>query len=272
MKIIVIGAKGMLGTDLVKLLNSTKHDVVAWDIDEIDITKKDEMRKIINEKPDAVINCAAFTNVDLAESEREACYAVNVTGVTNLTDVCKELNCVLVHISTDYVFDGEKASYDEDDKKNPLNYYGKTKSEGEDIIKRGLSKYYILRTSWLFGKNGNNFVESIKRLAKERKELVVVDDQISRPTYAKDLAGAILGALEKKIPFGLYHITNSGKCTRFEFAQKIVEFLGLKTKIIPGKTIQFPSPARRPKSSVLNNNKQEELRDWKDALREYLKE
>jgi len=272
MKILIIGSKGMLGTDLMQELSKTDFEILGWDIQDIDITKEEDMPSIEQENPDIIINCAAYTNVDGAETEKEKCYAVNVTGVKNLVNACKKLNIPLVQISTDYVFNGEKQGYDENDEKDPINYYGKTKAEGEDLIIKNLKKYYIIRTSWLFGKNGKNFVETIIRLCNKKDEIKVVNDQIGSPTYTKDLSKEIINIINKmdKYKYGIYHLTNSDKCSWFEFAQEIAKLSKAKCKIKQCTTEEFPKLARRPKFSILNNNKTEKLRSWKEALEEYL--
>lgn len=270
MKAIVTGAKGMLGADLVEELKNSNFEVIALDYSDFDITNKNDMKKLILEKPGVVINCAAYTNVDLAETEKEKCALINIEGVKNLTLACKECNSILVQISTDYVFDGTKESYNEIDVKNPINYYGETKSKGEDFIISNLKNYYIVRTSWLFGKNGKNFVDTISKLAKEKQELKVVDDQKGKPTFTKDLSEALIKLISTKMPFGVYHITNSGICSWFEFAKKIIEINKSTCIIKPCTTLDFPRPAKRPKFSVLNNNKFNLLRSWESALKEYL--
>jgi len=274
MKILIIGSKGMLGSDLVKELSKTDNEIIAWDLEDIDITKEQDMLKIEQANPDIIINCAAYTNVDLAETEKEICHKVNVTGVQNLTNTSKKLDIPLIHISTDYVFNGEKQEgYDEDDKKDPINYYGKTKSEGEDIIINNLDKYYIIRTSWLFGKNGKNFVETMLKLFKEKEEIKVVNDQIGSPTYTKDLSRGIINIIKNKnrYKYGIYHITNSDKCSWFEFANEIKRLTNSNCIINPCTSEEFPTPAKRPKFSILNNNKTEKLKNWKEALKEYIK-
>ncbi|MFA6420248.1 MAG: dTDP-4-dehydrorhamnose reductase [archaeon] len=271
MKIIVIGSKGMLGTDLVYELKKNKSNIiVALDINEVDITKEESLQKIVLEKADFVINCAAYTNVDLAETNKEKCFAINVTGVKNLVKTCKNMGSTLIHISTDYVFDGKKEGYDELDKKNPINYYGLTKSLGEDELIKNTDKYYLVRTSWLFGKNGKNFIEIIKSISQNKSSIKVVTDQTARPTYTIDLAKQIIYLIENKTPFGIYHITNSGKCSRFLFAKEIINLLKLNCVVEPCATNEFPSAAKRPTFSVLNNNKLPQLRKWEIALAEYL--
>jgi len=274
MRILVIGSKGMLGSDLTEELNKIGNTILGWDVSDIDITKKHEMIKIAGVKPDVLINCAAYTNVDLAEKEREKCFDVNVRGVANLVDVCKKHEITLVHISTDYVFDGSREEYDEGDEKNPLNVYGKTKSEGEDVIRKNLKKYYLIRTSWLFGKKGKNFVETMLKLCSEREKVRVVNDQVGRPTYTRDLCKAIVEIISNQpnYEYGVYHATNSGKCSWFEFAREIIKLKKLSCSIEPCTTEEFPRDAKRPKYSVLNNNKLPQLRSWKDALKAYLNE
>jgi dTDP-4-dehydrorhamnose reductase len=271
MKVVVIGSKGMLGVDLVNELNKNgTFEVVAFDYSNLDITKEVDMKQIADEKPDFLINCAAYTNVDLAETEKDKCFLVNVEGVKNLVKTCNKINSVLVQISTDYVFDGNKESYDEEDEKNPCNYYGKTKADAENYVSFNLNKYYIIRTSWLFGKNGKNFVDTICKLANEKNELKVVNDQIGRPTYTIDLSKSLIQLLLAKKPFGIYNITNSGKCSWFEFAKKIIELTKLNCAIKSCTTFEYPRPAKRPKCSVLNNNKFDQMRSWELALKDYL--
>jgi len=271
MKIFLVGNRGMLGSDLINELQKTKHKISSSNSDEIDITKKQDMKKIKSKKPEILINCSAYTNVEKAEDKKEKAYAVNTEGVKNLVNICKEQNIPLIHISTDYVFNGKKGNYDENDIKNPLNVYGKTKSDGEEIIIDNLEKYYIVRTSWLFGKNRKNFVETIINLCEEREEIKVVKDQFGRPTYTKDLSEGIINLIESKKPYGIYHLTNSGSCSWYEFAKEISELKNLECKISPCTSVEFPTKAKRPKSTILNNNKTKELRPWKIALEDYLK-
>lgn len=272
MKILVVGSRGMLGTDMIKELEESnkKFTVTGWDKGDLDITNKEDIEKIYMLKPEIIINCAAYTNVDLAEKEREKCHEVNVTGVKNLVEYCKTNKVMLVQISTDYVFDGSKESYDEDDETGAINYYGKTKEEGEKIITQNLKAFYIIRTSWLFGKYGKNFVETIKKLISEKTEIKVVNDQIGRPTLTKDLAKAIIDLISSKKQSGIYHITNSSKCSWYEFAKKIALLQKSDCLIIPCTTAEFPRDAKRPRFSVLNNSRLPDLRSWQEALFEYM--
>ena len=270
MKVLILGSKGMLGTDLVEVFKD--EELYAYDIDEIDITDGAQVNDTIDEiRPECVINTAAYTDVDGAEDNKEVAFKVNAKAVEFIARACKKNGCVLVHISTDYVFDGlKKEGYNEDDIKNPINEYGYSKSKGEDYLIGVLDKYYLIRTSWLFGKNGKNFVNTILRIAKEKDELKVVNDQFGKPTYTKDLAKGIKSLFEK--PFGIYHITNEGSCSWFDFAQEIVKLKKFETKVIPIKSDEMKKAAKRPNYSILINNKTEKLREWRLALKDYLEE
>jgi len=264
-KIIVIGANGMLGSDLISIIPAISFPKTLFDI-----TDDGSYNQLNQLNPDIIINCAAYTAVDNAENDKDKCSKVNTEGVRKLVEYCKNKNIILVQISTDYVFDGEKNGYDEDDKKNPLNFYGKTKADAEDIITSNLTNYYIIRTSWLFGKNGSNFIKKIFKLSNEREELKIVYDQIGSPTYTKDLANAIYKLIKLEKNFGIYHITNSGTCSWFEFAKEILAQEKSKCTLIPISLNEYITPAKRPKYSVLLNHKFDELRSWKEALNDYL--
>jgi len=270
MRVLVIGSKGMLGKDLMEELANPGYEVIGLGLRDLDISKEFDMPKIEAINPDLIINCAAYTNVDKAESERDRCYSTNVTGVKNIVNFCKKNDIIMIQYSTDYVFSGDKEGYNEEDRKQPINYYGETKSQGEDYIINNLNKCYIIRTSWLYGKNGKNFVDTIINLCKDTDEIKVVNDQTGRPTYTKDLSKATIYLIKNKNEYGIYHITNSDKCSWFEFAQEIVKLKGLNSIINPCTSEEFPRDAKRPKFSVLNNNKIESLRSWKEALRDYL--
>lgn len=268
-KIIVLGADGMLGTALKKILNHS--GVHNFNKSEVDITdKKSVFGKISQIKPSIVVNLAAYTNVDACESNQKTAFDVNAEGVKNIAEACKKNNSAMIHISTDYVFDGTKESYNEDDKTNPINIYGKSKELGEKYLIGTLNNYYLIRSSWMFGENGNNFVDTIVSLAKQKKVLRVVNDQYGRPTYTADLAKQIKDMAEMDIPFGIYHITNSNTCTWFEFASKIVEFAKIDCDVQPMPSSELGRPAKRPKYSVLENNKLKPLRSWQSALKEYM--
>ena len=274
MKILILGYKGMLGDELVKVFKKN-NELTLWGRDEIDIAdQKSVESKIGDLKPEVVINAAAYTAVDLAEKEgKEIAYQVNGEAVGFLAEACKKNNSVLIHYSTDYVFNGRnKNGYQEDEKRDPLNEYGQSKARGEELLQKINPKFYLIRLSWLFGINGKNFVETMLRLAKENKELRVVDDQYGKPTYAKDLAQRTRELLESKRPFGIYHLTNEGVCTWYEFAVKIFELAGIEAKVVPVVSSEFPTPAKRPAYSALVNTKLPLSRSWQDALEEYLEE
>jgi len=274
MKILILGHKGMLGDELVKVFKKD-NELTLWDRSEIDIAdRKDVESKIGDLRPEAVINAAAYTAVDLAEKEgKEIAYQVNGEAVGFLAEACKKNNSVLIHYSTDYVFNGRnKNGYQEDEKRDPLNEYGQSKARGEELLQKINPKFYLIRLSWLFGINGKNFVETMLRLAKENKELRVVNDQYGKPTYAKDLAQRTRELLESKRPFGIYHLTNEGVCTWYEFAVKIFELAGIEAKVVPVVSSEFSTPAKRPAYSALINTKLSLSRSWQDALEEYLEE
>ncbi len=272
MKILILGHKGMLGHELVEEFKND-YELVLWDREQIDISKKEEVIKKVSDLcPDVVINAAAYTAVDEAESNKDLAYKVNSCAVGFLATACKEINALFVHFSTDYVFDGENHNgYKENHSYNPINLYGKSKALGEKMILDISPRYYIIRTSWLFGKNGKNFVETMLRLAKENKDIRVVNDQFGSPTYAKDLASEVRKLVESQSPFGIYHITNSGTCNWYDFAVKIFELANLNPKVKPVASKEFPTPAKRPIYSMLINTKLPPMRKWEEALKDYLK-
>lgn len=264
-KTLILGAKGMLGRDLCTVF----PDAIKWDYDELDITDKNLVfKKITSLKPSLVINAAAYTNVDGAESDKETAFRVNADAVGYIAEACNKINADLVHFSTDYVFDGKKKGYTEFDFKNPLNVYGASKAKGEELLMQHTKRYYLVRTCWLFGKHGKNFVDTIIRLARERDKLTIVKDQIGSPTFTKDLAEKVKELIGK--PYGIYNITNDGVCSWFGFASEIVKLKNLKVKILPMRSSQLKRPARRPKYSILLKTKLPAMRNWKDALHEYL--
>ena len=268
MKVLVTGAKGMLGQDLCPILEDEGYEVVETDINNLDITNCSDVEKYLtSENPDFVIHCAAYTNVDKAEEDIENARLINKAGTENLAKASANIGAVMVYISTDYVFDGEKGCpYLPEDKTNPINIYGQTKLEGEEAVKKYCEKYYIARTSWLYGHHGKNFVETMLSL-KDKEEIKVVDDQIGCPTWTVELSNGIIKLIENE-EYGTYHVCGSGETSWYGFAKEIFELSGIKVNLKPCKTEDFPRPARRPKYSVMANNKI--CRNWKIALKDYL--
>ncbi len=278
MKVLVTGANGQLGYDLIKELNKRNIKNIGVDKNDFDITNQSETENfILNSKPDAIIHCAAYTNVNKAENEKDLCYKINVDGTKNIASACKKIDAKMIYISTDYIFDGKKNSpYEIDDNPNPLNFYGKTKLDGENIIKNSLEKYFIVRISWVFGKNGNNFVKTMLNLSQTQNELNIVSDQIGSPTYTVDLS-KILCDMVLTDKYGIYHATNENYCSWYEFAQEIFKISDIKIKLNPVETKDFPSKAKRALNSRLSKKKLPEsnfskLPTWQNALARFLKE
>lgn len=273
-KILIIGGNGMLGQDLNNSFSNDKnYEVTSWDKEDLDITNKEEVLQKISElSPEIIVNAAAYTNVEGCEDNKEICTKVNGRAVRYLARACKEANAILVHYSTDYVFDGnKKEGYKENDTEtNPINTYGESKLIGEKEIKRDLDKYYILRTSWLFGKNGKNFVETMLNLAKDHKELKVINDQHGKPTYTSDLAERTKEIIENPEDFGIYHVTNEDETTWYEFACEIFKQAKKKVKVTPCTSEEYPTKAKRPHYSSLINTKLPKIRSWREALKDYL--
>ncbi|MEJ9151437.1 dTDP-4-dehydrorhamnose reductase [Bacillus smithii] len=277
MKIVITGAKGQLGTDLVDLLSDKGHKVYGYGREELDITNFDQVHQVIsNVKPDVVIHAAAYTKVDLAESEQDQAFLVNAYGTRNVAVASEAVGAKLVYVSTDYVFDGAaNTPYNEFSPTNPMSVYGKSKLAGEQFVRDLHSKFFIVRTSWVYGKNGNNFVKTMLKLAQERDELKVVDDQVGSPTYTVDLARCILDLIQTE-NYGIYHVSNSGHCSWYEFAKAIFEEAGIEVKVNPCTTKDFPRPAPRPAYSVMEHmalrlNGFTEMPNWRDSLKRYLK-
>jgi dTDP-4-dehydrorhamnose reductase len=276
----VTGANGQLGSALRARAFPALDEVFFTDVEEVDITDARAARAFVERhEVDTIINCAAYTAVDRAEEEEERAGRVNRDGAANLARVSLEEGCLLIHISTDYVFDGEHdVPYSEEDPASPRTVYGRTKWEGERAIERSGCMYLIVRTAWLFSEFGENFVKTILRLAGEREELRVVDDQVGCPTYAGDLADALLCLLEvEDLPEyeGVYHYVNEGACTWYEFAREIVALAGKGCRVRPVTTGQYPTRARRPAYSVLDTTRARdvfglEIPGWRDALRRCL--
>lgn len=286
MKFLVTGAKGQLGYDIMRELEKRGYsDAVGVDIEEMDITDSENVDKVItNANPDVVIHCAAWTAVDLAEDEdkQDKVRLVNAVGTENIAKICKKLDCKMIYISTDYVFDGQGTRpWKPDDERNPLNFYGQTKYEGELAVQKNLDKYFIVRIAWVFGQNGKNFVRTMLNLGKTHDKITVVDDQIGSPTYTPDLARLIVDMTESD-KYGVYHATNEGFCSWYEFACEIFrqasEFDSAykNVSVLPVTSDKYPSKAKRPSNSRMNKEKLTEngfkkLPVWQDALKRYIK-
>ena len=292
MKILITGANGMLAKAVRERLK--EHELVLTDlkkpetlegeqIEELDITNLEAVTELVSKiKPDCIINCAAFTAVDKAEEAGEIVERVNAQGPGNLAKAAKENDCILIHISTDYVFGGEleiDKDYKEDDPKAPVTAYGITKLHGEEQVQENTDKYYIFRTAWLYG-DGNNFVRTMLKLGNDKDEISVVADQHGSPTYAVDLANIIAQAIEKKIPYGVYHATNEGYTTWYDFTKAIFEDAGIVCQVNAVTTEKYIemmgiTQAKRPKNSQLSKQKLKaqgiEIPEWEDALKRYLK-
>lgn len=275
MKILITGANGMLAKAVKNELK--ENEIICTDVDDLDITNLEAVREfVIKTKPEYIINCAAYTAVDKAEDQPELAYKINAIGPENLAKAAKEVDAILVHISTDYVFGGDmevSKDYSEDDEKHPVAVYGTTKLAGEEKIESNCLKYYIFRTAWLYGE-GNNFVRTMLSLAKDRQEVSVVNDQHGSPTYAVDLASIIHQAIDKKIPFGVYNATNIGYTTWYEFTRLIYELKNVNCKVKPVTSEEFPRPAKRPKNSQMSKEKLLKqgiiIPTYQDALKRYL--
>jgi len=278
MKILVTGYNGQLGYDVIKELNSRSVECKGVDREDFDITDRDEtVGFICDYAPDAVIHCAAYTAVDRAEDDEENCRKVNVDGTENIAVACEKLKAKMLYVSTDYVYGGDgEAPFETDSPTNPKNVYGVTKLEGEKAVMKYTDKFFIVRTSWVFGINGNNFVKTMLRLGDEKESLNVVCDQIGSPTYTPDLARLICDLIVTD-NYGIYHGTNENYCSWAEFASEIMKLGGKKTVINPVPSSGYPTKAERPYNSRLSKKCLDEagikrLPTWQDALRRFLKE
>ena len=280
--IIIIGSHGMLGQDLVKLFEKdTGWEVFAFDRGEIDITSEDSLRKKIDEiDPSVVVNATGYNAVDKCESdeiEYELAKKINGYGPGKLAKICKENDIPIVHYVSDYIFDGEKGEYAEDDKPNPISNYGRSKLLGEEEIKKNTDKYYLIRTSKLFGAPGRSamskrsFFDTMIHFSKDNSLMKIVDEEKSCFTYTPDLALETKKMIEEPVPFGVYHVINEGPCTWYEAVVELYKQAKIKTKIVPVSGEEFPRPAQRPYVSILINTKLNPLRNYKTALKEYLK-
>ena len=279
MKVLVTGVKGQLGYDVVRELEKRGHTAVGVDIDEMDITDAAAVERVLTEtQPEAVIHCSAFTAVDRAEDETELCRRVNVEGTENIAKICKKLDCKMLYLSTDYIFSGDgERPWEPDDEASPLNAYGQSKYDGELALKKYVEKYFIVRISWVFGINGNNFIKTMLRLGRENGAVKVVDDQIGSPTYTYDLSRLLLDMIESD-RYGAYHATNEGLCSWYEFAKEIFRAAGMNdVSVTPVKSGEFPVKAKRPKNSRMSKEKLVAngftlLPAWQDAVARYMKE
>jgi len=275
MKVLITGGAGQLGTELSQLL-AADCNVQAWDIDKLDVSAGEKtINQIINANPDLVIHCAAYTDVDGCEKNKNQAYCVNAYGTRNIAAACWECNATLVYISTDFVFDGRQTEpYIEFDQTNPLNVYGKSKLAGEKFVKNILNKYFIVRTAWLYGTTGNNFVKTMLKLAAKEKTLTIVNDQVGSPTYTKDLAEVINKLMVTKL-YGTYHVANNGQCSWYQFANEIFDHSNKQIKVKPITSQKITRLAPRPSYSALNNYSLEQtldytMRNWKTALKDCL--
>ncbi len=281
----LIGSKGMLA-QAIQQASVDRYEVLSYDLPEFDLTDRDLVLRVLTaSRPDIIVNCAAYTNVDQCESESALAHKVNGDGAGFLAEAARAIDAVLVHFSTDYVFDGSKTTpYREEDIPAPKSEYGRSKLLGEQkIIDSSLNDYFILRTSWLFGPGGKNFVETIARLAIEREELRVVSDQLGCPTFTRDLAEAMHQLIDHRADYGIYHFSNSGECSWYDFAEKIVEHVSKTTstlvvrRLLPIRTEEYPLPAPRPAYSVFSTDKYTKATGavapgWQDALDRYFAE
>ncbi len=278
MRVFVTGVRGQLGYDVMGELAKRGIEAVGVDIQEMDITDPESVDRVIKEAaPDAVIHCAAYTAVDAAQDNEELCRKVNVFGTANIAKVCKELGIKMMYISTDYVFNGEgERPWEPDDERHPLSVYGQTKYEGELEVTKRLENYFIVRIAWVFGVNGKNFVRTMLNLAKTHDTITVVNDQYGSPTYTYDLARLLVDMILTD-KYGIYHATNEGICTWYEFACEIFRQAGAKVDVVPVSSAQYAAKAHRPTNSRMSKDKLDangfqRLPAWQDALGRYLKE
>lgn len=280
MKLLITGSKGQLGSQIINVLGtkakSDKIVYLALGSKELDITDFSKVRdNIKNFKPDVIINCAAYNQVDDCENNEDYAYKVNALGARNLAIVADEVNAKIMHLSTDYVFNGDnKTPYKEYDTALPINVYGKTKLKGEEYVRNFNNKYFIIRTSWMFSSYGNNFVKTILNLAKDKPQMEIVNDQIGTPTNAEDLVKHILKLIETE-EYGTYHCSCNGECSWYDFAKKIIEYSGIKCKVIPTTSVKLKRKAGRPTFSALDNmmlrcTVGDEMQHWEEALKKFI--
>lgn len=277
MKVLVTGVKGQLGFDIVNLLNAQNVECRGVDIDDFDLTDRAAVLKYtLDYAPDTIVHCAAYTAVDRAEDEKELCEKVNFLGTQNMVEAAKQLDAKFVYFSTDYIFAGTgDQPYEIDAPKAPINQYGYTKYLGEEAVVKELDKYFVCRISWVFGENGANFIKTMLRLSETKDKLTVVDDQIGSPTYTKDITVLVCDMIRTD-KYGIYHVTNEGYCSWYDFAKEIFKQAGVSIQVDPVNSSQYPAKAKRPfnsrmsKQSLIDNGF-DLLPTWKDALSRFLK-
>ena len=274
--ILVTGSTGQLGSDVVKELLKRGYSTLSPNRSELNLCSEDNIRNyILNSNCEAIVHCAAYTQVHKAEDEKDLCIKINATATKHIVKCAKILDIPMIYISTDYVFDGTKdGEYTENDETNPINIYGESKLAGEKYVQEILDKYYIVRTSWVFNINGKNFIETMLRLSKANNQLSIVNDQIGSPTYTKDLSRLLVDMLETS-KYGLYHATNEGYCSWYEFADTIFKLANINIDIKAINSNEYASRAKRPLNSKLSKDKLIEygfkpLPHWEDALKDYL--
>ena len=277
MNILITGSKGQLAAEFQKSLQGRNYTVTALDKHELDITDMTAVSDTVSRiSPDVIVNCAAYNYVDNAENDFDSAFKVNAFGVKNLAVSCREHSVLLIHFSSDYVFDGRKEDfYNEEDETNPISRYGESKLQGENFLKQESPEYILFRVSWVFGKGRQNFLYKLSEWAKDKRILKIVYDQISVPTFTEDIVSVTLFAIQKGLR-GLYHLTNSGYATRYEVARYFLERLNMDTIILPVQSDIFPSPAKRPFFSVMSNKKISRdldiaIPDWRLGIDRYIR-
>ncbi len=270
MKILITGSKGQLGQELAEMLPGRGHEVVGLSRNELDIADADAVELAVGtHSPKLVVNAAAYTNVDGCETETELAYSVNALGPRNLAQACERRSCELLHVSTNYVFDGEDdRPYEPFDPPNPISTYGRTKLAGEEYVKHLMDRWYVVRSAGVYGR-GHNFVRTMLRLGAQKEVLKVKNDEFISPTYARDLAEGIAEIVEAG-SYGLFHLTNAGSCSWYEFTREIFRLAGVEAELIPIPSSEYPLPAARPTNGLLSSLGSPELRHWKQALADYL--
>ena len=269
--VLILGSRGMLGSEIMETLSD--YFPVGWNREDCDLNNFDEMREKISAlSPNFIINAAGYTAVDKAEEEADLANKINGDAVGVLAEVARKLKAPLFHFSTDYVFDGQKVGgYHEGDEPSPVNAYGYSKYLGEKLLQQNTDRFYIFRISWLFGRYGKNFVDLMIQMGNKLDKLMVIDDQYARPTYTRDVAGRVRDFIENRPDYGVYHLSNEGpKTTWYGLAKTSLDLKDVSVKLDPCTTDDYPLPARRPKNSMLVNNKLEPMRDWREAVREHL--